>query len=251
MTQDTTNADNATGVSSAGVRQLARRSSASLFGSAVTAVAQLGLSVAVARGLTREDAGLFFSATSLFLIISTVVKLGTPTGLVWALSGQRARGELSRINPTLRIALLPVLIAGVVAGLAMLLLAGNLATWLLDSTASPLTHQRLETSLRIMAVFVPVAAMYDAVTAASRGAGVMRPTIVIERLARPILQCLLVVAAALAGSLVGASLGWVLPYAVALVLMIRMTRRIVTKVTAGQGALVAPAEIEARGRRPG
>ena len=34
-----------------------------------------------------------FLQMALFLILSTVARLGTPTGLVWALSGQLARGE--------------------------------------------------------------------------------------------------------------------------------------------------------------
>lgn len=223
-----------------GTRQLARRGSASLFGSAVTAVAQLVLTVAVARGLTQQDAGLFFSATSLFLILSTVARLGTPTGLVWALSGQQARGEVDLARPTLRAAMLPVLAAGVLVGAALLVWAGPVSRLLLADNAAAQDLHRLETIVRSMAVLVPVAAVYDAVCAATRGLGSMRPTVLVERIARPIGQCVAVVAVAWFASSVAVSLAWLLPYAVALAISLRMLRRILRRVPAGPAPSAAP-----------
>jgi O-antigen/teichoic acid export membrane protein len=214
------------------LRRLARRGSASLAGSAVTAVAQFGLTVAVARGLTHADAGLFFAATSLFLILSTVARLGTPTGLVWALSGQLARGEPGLTRPTLRTALVPVLGVGVVTAVALAVWAEPVADLLLPADAAPALGARLETIVRAMAVFVPVAAAYDAVCAATRAADGMRVTVVVERIGRPVLQFAAVAVTAFVGSSVAVSLAWLVPYVGALALAAAMLWRIVARVPA-------------------
>lgn len=228
------------------VRQLARRGSASLLGSGVTAVAQLVLTVAVARGLTRQDAGLFFSATSLFLILGTLARLGTPTGLVWALSGQRARGEVAQLRATIRIALPPVLVAGAVIAVVLAVGAHPVARLLLPSSAPAETVDRMATILRAMAVFVPVAAVYDAVCAATRGLGVMRPTVYVERIFRPLLQCVAVgLLAWFAGSVV-VTLAWLIPYVLALVLAARMLRVVLRRNRTGAAA-VDPGAVAERG----
>ena len=204
------------------VQRLARRGSAGLVGSAVTALAQLALTVVVARALDQAQAGLFFAATSLFLILSTFSRLGTPTGLVWALSGQRARGEAGRLRPTIAVALPPVLVTGLVLAFGLTLAADPVAHWLLPDPAAPELIDRMVVILRAMAFFVPVAAVYDAVCAASRGLGAMRSTIYVERLLRPVLQCAAVAALAWYSGAVLVTLAWLVPYLFALVLAARM-----------------------------
>jgi len=215
------------------VRRLARRGSAGLIGSAVTALSQLALTVAVARGLSKEQAGLFFAATSLFLILSTFTRLGTPTGLVWALSGQRARGEDELLGPTIRVALPPVMVTGTVLALVLAVGAHPVAGLLLPSSASPPTVDRMTTILRAMALFVPVAAVYDAVCAASRGLGAMRSTIYVERILRPAGQCAAVAALAWYAGSVVVTLAWLVPYLFALLLATRMLVSVLRRVADG------------------
>ncbi len=229
----------ATGEPPDDVRRLARRGSAGLAGSAVTALAQLALTVVVARGLDKPQAGIFFTATSLFLILSTFTRLGTPTGLVWALSGQRARGENDRLRPTIGIALPPVLITGLVLALGLVLAAHPIAQALLSENTAPELVDRMVLILRAMAIFVPVAAIYDAVCAASRGLGVMRSTIYVERLLRPVLQCLAVAALAWYSGALLVTLAWLVPYAFALVLAGQMLLTVVRR-TAPPGNGPAP-----------
>ncbi len=226
-------------------RKLARRGSASLIGSAVTAVAQLALTVVVARTVQRQGAGLFFSATSLFLLLATAARLGTPTGLVWALSHQRVQGGSALIRPTIRSATTAVAAMGVVVALALLLLAGPVAHLLLPSSATPKTVGQMASLLRADGAFVPIAAVYDATCAATRGLGVMWPTVVVERVIRPTIQCLLVAVAAVSASLTWLTVGWVVPYLAALVLVLWVRRRVLRQVAPWPANVAEPEQTRA------
>jgi O-antigen/teichoic acid export membrane protein len=70
------------------------------------------------------------------------------------------------------------------------------------------------TALRVLLIFVPVAATADFALAACRGFGKMRPLLLIERLGRTGLQFLAVVVAAVLGLSVtfGLPLSWAVPY---------------------------------------
>jgi O-antigen/teichoic acid export membrane protein len=104
--------------------------------------------------------------------------------------------------------------------------------------------------VRALALFVPVAALYDTVVAATRGYGTMRATVLIERVARPVGQLALLAVAALTSSVLWLTAAWALPYVPALavsgVLLARLVRgsasaRVVSTLEDGGGPQGSPA----------
>ncbi len=191
---------------------LARRSSVSVLGSGFAAVTNVVLVVAVTRGIDQRSAGLFFTATSLFLLLEVACRLGTTTGLVYFIPRFRVTGQTRSLGPLLRVALWPVLLASVAVGAVFAVAAPAIAEGLGGGGDGELV-----TALRVLAVFLPVAAVYDAVTAATRGYQDMTPTVLVERIGRPLAQLALVVGAVLAGSTALLVPAWSVPYLAALV----------------------------------
>jgi O-antigen/teichoic acid export membrane protein len=103
-----------------------------------------------------------------------------------------------------------VAVAGVLAGIAM----WCTAPWLAAATPGYLAQ------LRVLAVFLPAAVLFDTLLAATRGWRRMRPTVALDRLLRPGLQlaalALLWLAAVRAPA--AYALAWVAPYVVTAVL---------------------------------
>jgi O-antigen/teichoic acid export membrane protein len=200
------------GVARGGVANLAGAGFAGLSGIAVTWL--------VARGLGPAHAGAFFAATSAFVLATGVAKLGAPTSLVYWPARLRARGETDLLGACLRMGLWPVLAAGCALGTALWFAAPELAR--LTTGSGDGGHggdaATVATVLRVLAVFLPVAALTDALLSATRGYRTMRPTVLLDRIARPGLQLAgiggLAVAAILLPVPVSAyPLAWVAPYA--------------------------------------
>ena len=64
----------------------------SLVGSSFSAASALLVAVVVGRSLGTSGTGIFFQAVAIFAILSAVLMLGTSSGVIWALSRQRAPG---------------------------------------------------------------------------------------------------------------------------------------------------------------
>lgn len=159
-------------------------------------MANLALAIVVAQSVSQEDAGVFFSATSLFLVVASVVQLGTNTGLVYFISGSRARGELASSNAYMRAAVRPVMAASVVMGGALFALAEPLGELL-----SPGRESEFERYAQVMAFFLPCAAVLNLGLSGTRGLGTMTANASIDQVARPAIQFgLVVLALALDGS---------------------------------------------------
>lgn len=190
------------------LRSLARGGALNLLGAGISGVANLGLTVVVARVFSKYDAGVFFSATSLFLILLAAADLGTSTGLVYFIARFRALGTPRRIAGTLRTAFVPLVITALVLAGLLYGFAPRLADWLVaGDTASGARD------LRILAVFLPFATVLQACLAGTQGFRVMRATVLVEKLARPSMQLLAVIAAGLFGaSAVLLPLAWAGPY---------------------------------------
>lgn len=193
-------------------QQLARGGVASLAGAAVSAVANFALVVVIAHYVTQAQAGIFFGATSLFLIVETLLRLGADVGVVYFLARWKALDTPERVRPTLVAALAPVAIGCIAAAVAMALLA----PWLADLIGDD-RHTSVGL-LRLLAAVLPVAALYDVAIAATRGLGRMGPTVVIEKILRPVAQVVLAAIVLLAGSVAGLGPAWALPYVAAAVL---------------------------------
>jgi O-antigen/teichoic acid export membrane protein len=85
--------------------------------------------------------------------------------------------------------------------------------------------------LRVLAVFLPVAAAHDTVLAATRAHGTMRPTVAIEKIFRQVAQVVGVLAASLfTTDPVALALAWALPYLIGLVVAAAWYRRITARL---------------------
>jgi O-antigen/teichoic acid export membrane protein len=237
-----------------GLAEVARGGTLNLAGAAISAVATLGVTVVVTREFSRAVAGAFFTATSLFLIIEAVASLGAYTGAVYFIARLRSLGEDSRIPAILRAAVIPVIVASLLAAALMLLVAGPLAQVLLGGH---LGHPgagpgAVANALRALALALPFATLLDTFLGASRGYRDMRPTVLVDRIGRSLVQCLAVTAAAAAGSAALLAPLWALPYipaaAIAWLWLRRIRRKRVRRRRVTLAMLGGPA---ANGRVPG
>lgn len=189
------------------LRRVARGGSASLAGAVVTGLCTFALTVVVTRGVSREAAGVFFSATSLFLVATTVGQLGTQTGLVYFIARCRALGHPNQIGGYIKTALRPMLALALVMAIGVLIFARPIAQLTLPGHVSDAT-----TYLRLLAFFIPVAGIEMVLLAATRGLGSMRAYTLIEQIGRPIVQLVLVGLATFATSTTLLGLAWSIAY---------------------------------------
>lgn len=169
------------------LRKAARGSLVNFAGSAVSAVATLGLTVLITRLATQSQVGVFFSVTSLFLLATSLAQLGTNTGLVYFLSGARARGDLAHADTYMRTAARPVMAASMLIGLLLFVTAAHLGQVL-----SPGFEPQLVTAIQVMAFFVPCAAVVNLALAGTQGLGTMKVNATVDGICRPLLQLVLV-----------------------------------------------------------
>lgn len=192
------------------VEKFARRGAASVVGAGFSAVFGIALVVIVTNGFSPTLAGTLFAATAAFLILESIALLGTDAGLVRWMPAQLAAGRGADLPRTLTIAAAPVLAFATCVAATTWVAAPRLAPILVGSDAA----ETMSSMLRVLAVFLPVAALHDLVVAATRGAGSMRPTVVVENVGRLGLQAAFVLVAHLAGGgPVALVVAWGLPYA--------------------------------------
>ncbi|MFC4149364.1 lipopolysaccharide biosynthesis protein [Micromonospora mangrovi] len=210
----------------AGLGGAARQGFANLVGVGIAAVAGFGLNIVITRGWSVRDAGMFFAATSAFMIAVSAARLGTDVGTVYFVSRQRTLGQRDRIRGTILVGLLPVLAVG-----TLLAGVGWLAAPALARLTMPEAGPGAVTALRVLLAFVPLAALSDYALAACRGFGQMRPLLTVERLGRTLIQFVAVATAAWLGlsATRALPLAWAVPYlfaaAVALAWLGRLVRR--------------------------
>lgn len=196
----------------------ARGGLVNLLGAGFAAVAGLAVTTVVARGLGAAAAGVFFAATSMFLLAQMLAKLGTDTGLVYWLARLRALGRYDQLRRCLRLGVIPVLIAGILCGAMLFAIAPWLARLPAVAGNAGAPAGGYVRALQVLALFLPVAAMSDTLLSASRGYRTMRPTVVVEKVSRPALQlALLAVALGFAGTVVD-TVAWSAPYLVSVAL---------------------------------
>ncbi|MFU8873293.1 lipopolysaccharide biosynthesis protein [Micromonospora sp. SL4-19] len=221
-----------TGGPGAGLGGAARQGFANLVGVGLAAIAGFGLNIVVARGWSVREAGMFFAATSAFMIGASAARLGTDVGTIYFVSRYRTLGQRERIRGTILVGLLPVLAVGV-----LLTLVGWLAAPALAELTMPEAGPGGVTALRVLLAFVPLAALSDYALAACQGFGQMRPLLTVERLGRTLVQFVAVAVAAWLGlsATTALPLAWAVPYllaaAVALAWLGRLVRRAGRDVT--------------------
>jgi O-antigen/teichoic acid export membrane protein len=129
--------------------------------------------VIATRGFGRVDAGRFFEAMALAIILSNVAKLGADTGFVRFLPKYRVTGRVRDVGPVLLIGMVPVALLAVVLGVVAYFLGPELARLL--SKRAP---EQLVPYLRVLSAFLPVITVYAVALAASRGFGTIEPLVV-------------------------------------------------------------------------
>ncbi|CAM3582664.1 flippase [Nocardioides zeicaulis] len=222
------------------LQRLARRGTVSVIGAGFSGVFGVALVVIVTNGFSQAVAGTLFAATAAFLILESVALLGTDTGLVRWLPTHLASGRAGDVRRTLVVAMAPVLVFSLVVGAAMLLAAPTLAPHLVgDEQAGTMTGM-----LRVLALVLPVAALHDLVVAATRGAGSMRPTVVVENIGRLGLQAVLVLLAwVLGGGTTMLALAWAFAYVPGLLVSSLWLARLVRRRSHGHAPTAGWSEI--------
>ncbi|UNX55582.1 polysaccharide biosynthesis C-terminal domain-containing protein [Georgenia sp. TF02-10] len=206
----------------AAIRGIARAGSANLAAAGVGAVANLAIVVVVTRSVPATLAGSLFAATSVFLVALSLVEVGVDQGFVRFHARNIALGRQWRNGPIRRSGFRLVLAVSGVAALVGLVLAEPVAGLIADEE----TSRAAADMLRVLALALPVAACYDLVLAVTRGRSRMRPTILVERIGRPVLQVgLLAVAAAAAAPALWLAVAWTLPYLLGLLAGVAALRR--------------------------
>ncbi|MFG2005609.1 polysaccharide biosynthesis C-terminal domain-containing protein [Spirillospora sp. NPDC048911] len=208
--------------------RLARGGALNLAGAVSAGVLGLALVFVVAHAYDPATAGAFFAATSLFLILGAAAGLGTDTGLLRWVPRHLALGDPAAARRTVPIALVPVAALAVTCAVVLAVLA----PWLAGRLGSGEPEQ-VTVMLRVLAAFLPLAALQDALLAATRGHGAMRPTVAIEKVFRQFAQVGGASAAALLTDHPAAlALAWALPYLPGMVAAALWYRRLATRTFA-------------------
>jgi O-antigen/teichoic acid export membrane protein len=156
-----------------------------------------------------------------FVLTQTAVRLGTDAGVVHFISTARGRGDGPQtLTDAIWASAVPVGIGAVIGGAVVAAITPTLVHAV--AAGVPAVHPR--DLAGVVAIGIPVAAGYDLLTAATRGLGSARPTVVVERFVRPALQVGATGAALGAGAgAFGLVTAWVAPYAVVAPVMLGWT----------------------------
>jgi O-antigen/teichoic acid export membrane protein len=219
----------------ASISTVARRGTLNLAGAAVSGVLNFALVVIVTRTLHNAGAGLFFEATSVFLLAGAVAKFGSDTALVRFISQDRAKGITEHIRRHI--------IAGIGPSAFLALIAGALLFWFAPQLAlvfeltPALKHSpELVRMIRVLAVFIPIYVTYWNGLAVTVGFGSMLPNVVVDSFMTSALQPVIVFIAAelaLGSGIVVA--GYAAPMAIGLIPIYLWVRRLAKKAGVGQG----------------
>lgn len=219
------------------LRKMARGSTLNLVGAVCTAGVNFVLVVIVAQGFSQAQAGIFFAATSLFLLVVAMGQLGTTTGMVYFISRARALGQAYLFGSYVRAGMWPVLVLSVVLGGCLVVFAPEVAQ--LANRGDP---GQLEPYLRTLGLFVPVACLGQLGLTATRGLHTMRPSAYIDRMGRPLLQLALVAVVAWLADPALLTWAWVLPTIPAGIWVWLWWRRLQRRALARPGRSAVPAE---------
>ena len=202
-----------------GSARLAKESVLSLGGSVFAGALSLVIPVIVTRQLSAADAGIYFEAVALFMVLLSVGTLGADTGVLRSLPAALARGESGAVPLYLKTAVwLPVCWAGGI-GLTLVVAAPYLSDLLLH--AAPDHESTLVACIYIVAAALPIAVAYLVTMAATRGLHSIRMLVLVDKLGKSAVQLILVAGAVLiAESAGGAVAGWVIAYGAGLIVVI-------------------------------
>lgn len=188
------------------LRRLARGGLGGLLAALVSGVGGILFIAIATKSFSRSEAGEVFTLTSYFLIALALATLGSET-TVTRFIAVKLSAQREHIGAVTSSIMLPVLITST---------ALAAVTWFaLPALLEPTSYRGAVDEAKLLAAFLPIAAVSNVTLSATRGFGTVRQTILIESLLRQGLQPLLALVAALAGAdsfwLVAA---WIVPYGV-------------------------------------
>jgi O-antigen/teichoic acid export membrane protein len=222
---------------------VARGGVINLAGAVVGGLLGFVLVVVITNDLGPRGSGAFFVAIAMFSLLSNTLELGADTGSVRTISRYLALGRVRDLRQSLFVAVVPVFVASAIAAVIMYLFAPQLAS--LFTNHDP---EMVLPLVRILALFLPIAAPYTVFVAATRGFGTMVPTVVIDRLGKPALQPLLVVLVFAAGlGLSMVVLAWALPIALSFVAAALWLRVLLRRAEADPAPAVPSSSLGALG----
>ena len=169
------------------LRQLSRGSTFGVIGQASSALLAFAFSLVVGRTFHADGSGTFFEALAIFTIASNIVDLGADDGLSWAVPRFRAANRSRDVLRLLPIACIPVVIVSTCLSIALFLNAAPIAHLF---THGPL-ESHLTSFIRILAPFVPVAALVEVLIPGTRGFDRVWPLVLIWLLIIPALRLVL------------------------------------------------------------
>lgn len=221
-------------------RAAARGGALNAGGSVLATVLGFGLVLTLTNAYGEVRAGTFFSALALFSICGQTVKLGSDTGLVYALPRLRERGHHRLQHRMVLIALSPTLITSCVVATALIVGSEAIAAALVAPTDAA---QRPEYAavVRGMGWFLPGWALTQTLLGGTRGMGTMLPMSVVQHVGRNLLQfAAIVVAVALGWTGLALGVAWAAPLgvtaAVASVWLTRLLDESAASAAPGSGA---------------
>lgn len=175
-------------------RRAARGGLANLIGAAYSGATSFVITAVITRISTTEHAGIYFSAMSIMLIAITLAQLGTPVGYVYFLARFRGLGRPDLLRPALISGALPVLALAVIAGISAVVFRVPLGGALFGADVAQ--GPRI---VVIIATVLLVGICAESSLAATRGLGVMRPTVIADKFLNPTVQLLALLLLAVMG----------------------------------------------------
>lgn len=182
------------GQDASGTRQVARGGLANLIGAAYAGLASFAITALIARIASTEDAGTYFAAVSVLLIAVALCELGVPVGYVYFIARYRSLGNSAELRRVLIAGAIPVLLTATVVMVVAFVLLEPLGTIFFGAENSDRAAL-----MAILACALLVAVTADGALGATRGLGVMRPTVVADKFVNPTVQLLALVLLAIAG----------------------------------------------------
>jgi O-antigen/teichoic acid export membrane protein len=221
-----------TGPPPASLTRIARSGSANLVGAAGGAVLTLLLTWVVTRFTDATVAGGLFALTAVFLIVAAIAELGSDVSLSKFLPHFLVEDRLADARTTARMAALVSFCGGALVGAGLIALRGPIAEAILGPDGSAAGRR----AVVVLATCVPLAAVMNTALSASRGLATIRPTVLVDKIGRPLLQVGCIVVAVAAGTgLGGLTLAWALPYVVGTIVAIAWFRVIERRLVAQSG----------------
>ena len=185
--------------------RLARSGALSLAGSTISALCALLVAILAGNLLGAYGTGLFFQAVGIFTIASQVLRLGTNSGIVRAISEEHAFDRHGSAGRIILVAVVPVMaISTAVAGVIWLF-ASPIADWL----ASPGTADELQGYIELLAPFLAAGSTLAVLQIASRMLNGIGVYTVVHTIAFPAIRLAVVGGAiVMAGTAFSAFSGW-------------------------------------------